>query len=322
MCFACHDGDAFRGKHEHGPAASGACLFCHDPHAAGQKKLLRKEPTEMCLGCHTDFGLRLKQATFGHSAIGELHCGACHLPHAGPIPKLLKEETTTLCLDCHDEIDAKYKRSLQKHKPLYTGSRCANCHSAHFADHQALLLEKGSELCYSCHGVDTKEGGEVMRNIRQEIEGKTFVHAPLEDNECGGCHDPHGSSYGAILKGSYPVTVYAPYREDSYDLCFQCHDKELLIAGTTKDATDFRNGSENLHHLHVTIDRKGRTCAACHNAHASNGEKLINPEGIPFGKWRIPVRFETTETGGSCVPGCHQAMAYDREEAYDNRKKN
>ena len=321
LCMACHDGDSFIGKYEHGPAVSGACLYCHDPHAAQQEHLLRKEPKDMCLSCHKDFAVSLQQAAFVHSAIDELHCGACHWPHAGNIPKLLKGETTTLCLDCHDEIDVKYKRSLRKHKPLYTGSRCANCHSAHFADHRALLLVEGNELCFGCHGNEKEESTSALRNIRKEIEGKEFIHAPLEDDDCGGCHDPHGASYGVLLKGPYPATVYAPYDEDGYDLCFQCHDKELLTARTTENATDFRNGSLNLHHLHVAIERKGRTCAACHSPHASDGQKLINPEGIPFGNWKIPVRFETTETGGSCVPGCHQAMVYDREEAYDNSKK-
>jgi len=321
LCLACHERDGFMGKYEHGPSASGACLYCHDPHASQQDNLLRMPPKEMCFSCHKDFKLQLQEATFIHSEIEKLDCGACHLPHAGNISQLLKGETTTLCLECHGEIEAKYKRSLRKHKPLYTGSRCANCHSAHFSDYRALLPAEGSALCYNCHGNNDEESTSSLRNIEEEIEGKEFVHAPLEDEGCRGCHDPHGSSHGAILTGPYPATVYAPYDENGYDLCFQCHDKELLTSRVTDDGTGFRNGSLNLHFLHVAIERKGRTCAACHSVHASAGEKLINPDGIPFGKWKIPVRFETTESGGSCVPGCHQAMVYDREEAYDNSKK-
>lgn len=321
LCIACHDSEEFAGKYEHGPAVSGACLYCHNPHAAQYENLLRRDLKVTCLSCHKDFARSMEQAAVVHSAIAELDCGACHNPHAGDIRRLLKSETTTLCLDCHDDIEAKYKRSLQKHEPLYTGSRCANCHSAHFSDYQSLLLIDGSELCFSCHGNETEERPDALRNIRKEIEGKKFIHGPVEDDDCGGCHDPHGGSYGALLKGAYPVTVYAPYDEGAYNLCFQCHDKELLISQTTGDATNFRNGKENLHYRHVAIERKGRTCAACHNAHASNGQKLINPEGIPFGKWKIPVRFEITETGGSCIPGCHKGMVYDREEAYDNSKK-
>ncbi len=321
LCLACHDSEGFSGDHEHGPSASGACLYCHDPHSSQQDNLLRMAPKDMCFSCHTDFKLQLQGPAFVHSAIEDLDCSACHVSHAGSIPGLLKGETTTLCLGCHDEIESKYKRSLRKHKPLYTGGRCANCHSAHFSDYRFLLPAEGSGLCFNCHGNKDEESTSALRNIKQEIEGKEFVHAPVEDQGCDGCHDTHGSSHGAILKGPYPATVYAPYDENGYDLCFECHDKELLTSRMTDDATDFRNGSLNLHFRHVAIDRKGRTCAACHSVHASEGQKLINPEGIPFGKWKIPVRFETTETGGSCIPGCHQAMVYDREEAFDNSKK-
>lgn len=320
LCFACHDSDGFRGQHEHGPSASGACLYCHDPHASQQENLLRLPPEEMCFSCHTDFKVQLQEAAFIHSAIEDLDCGSCHTSHAANIPKLLKGDTTTLCFDCHGEIESKYKRSLRKHKPLYTGSHCANCHSAHFSDYRALLLSDGSELCFTCHGDAELESTSSLRNIKQELK-KEFIHAPLEEEGCGGCHDAHGSSHGAILKGPYPANVYAPYDENGYDLCFQCHDKDLLTVQITDEATAFRNGSLNLHFLHVAIERKGRTCAACHSVHASDGQKLINPDGIPFGNWKIPVRFETTELGGSCVPGCHQAMVYDRVEAFDNSKK-
>jgi len=54
--------------------------------------------------------------------------------------------------------------------------------------------------------------------------------------------------------------------------------------------------------------------------HASNGQKLINPEGIPFGKWKIPIRFVATDTGGGCVPGCHRSLDYDRKAPVDYSK--
>ena len=321
LCYACHDEENFRGKYEHGPSASGACLYCHGPHASDQKSLLRRPLEDLCLSCHSDFGLSLEKAAFVHFANDELDCGACHVAHSGNISGLLKGETTTLCLECHTTIEAKYKRSLRKHKPLYTGGQCANCHSAHFSDYHALLVNEDSALCLSCHGGKQTDTTSSLRNVLEEIEGKKVVHAPLDEEGCGSCHDPHGSSHDKILIGPYPGTVYASYSNDRYDLCFNCHDKELLTSPITSEATAFRNGKVNLHHLHVTIDRKGRTCKACHSSHASDGRKLINPEGIPFGNWKIPIRFETIDTGGSCVPGCHQAMVYDRENAYDNSKK-
>jgi hypothetical protein len=40
--------------------------------------------------------------------------------------------------------------------------------------------------------------------------------------------------------------------------------------------------------------------------------KLI-ADKVPFSKWRLPLNFTKTETGGSCTPGCHQKYAYDRK---------
>ena len=77
--------------------------------------------------------------------------------------------------------------------------------------------------------------------------------------------------------------------------------------------TDFRNGDRNLHHVHVNRERKGRTCRACHETHASSRDKHIR-DSVPFGEggWELPIGFERRANGGSCAPGCHTPYAYDR----------
>jgi hypothetical protein len=63
----------------------------------------------------------------------------------------------------------------------------------------------------------------------------------------------------------------------------------------------------------VNRERKGRTCRACHETHASNKAKHIR-DSVPFGPggWELPIGYEKTATGGSCAPGCHSAYTYDR----------
>jgi predicted negative regulator of RcsB-dependent stress response len=34
---------------------------------------------------------------------------------------------------------------------------------------------------------------------------------------------------------------------------------------------------------------------------------------LTYGLWQMPMRFEQTPSGGSCYPGCHRRLAYDRE---------
>ncbi|MFH1218043.1 MAG: cytochrome c3 family protein [Pseudomonadota bacterium] len=321
LCFACHDQQGFDGQRKHGPSASGACTTCHDPHSADQPALMRTELQQLCLGCHQDFAKSMKDAPFLHSAITKQDCTACHLPHSSPSAGLLKGDSTDICFDCHKDIKKKYDTSLAKHKALYIRQRCGNCHSAHFSKYPALLLKQGQELCFGCHGESDANRPEGLRNIRKDIEGKKVVHGPVADGECIECHEPHGGSYAKVLNGPFPQAFYAPFQPDQYDFCFRCHDKELLTAQPVKDQTSFRNGSDNLHFRHVARKQKGRTCRACHSLHASDGQKLINPDGIAFGNWKIPIRFEANETGGGCVPGCHRALNYDRKDAVDYTKK-
>ena len=80
----------------------------------------------------------------------------------------------------------------------------------------------------------------------------------------------------------------------------------------TRTLTNFRDGNWNLHYLHVNKARRGRTCRACHELHASPDPLHIR-ERIQYGKWLMPIHFEKTEMGGSCHPGCHSIKLYDRD---------
>ena len=66
---------------EHKPVADGGCLGCHTAHVSNQPKLLRQEPSKVCLDCHVVFANRLKQARSIHKPIGE-GCLKCHNAHA------------------------------------------------------------------------------------------------------------------------------------------------------------------------------------------------------------------------------------------------
>ncbi|RJX31689.1 MAG: cytochrome C [Desulfurivibrio sp.] len=320
LCFQCHAQEGFNGRRKHGPSASGACTVCHDPHGSDQQGLLKMPLKELCLDCHQDFAASMEEAAYLHTAIRKLDCGACHLPHSSDQPSLLKGDSINLCFGCHENIKNRYDTSLDKHKALYVRQRCGNCHFAHYSPYPALLVKQGADLCFDCHGQDESGRSDAPANIRAEIEGKEVVHGPVAEGECSACHEVHGSNFAMLLSGPFPRTFYAPYQPDAYDFCFQCHDKELLTAQPVNNQTGFRNGTDNLHFRHVARKQKGRTCLACHSVHASNGQKLINPEGIAFGKWQIPIRFAATETGGGCVPGCHRSLDYDRQTPFDYTK--
>ena len=175
-------------------------------------------------------------------------------------------------------------------------------------------------LCMSCH--DKSVGiskDEVLGAFTNEIKDKKFMHGPVGQKDCKGCHSTHGSEHFRLLAKEYPPQFYAPFDTENYELCFSCHPESLVLASETDDLTGFRNGNQNLHYLHVNKPRRGRTCRSCHATHASNLPRHIR-ESVPYGKWDLPIQFAKTETGGSCKPGCHLPFVYDRQSPVSYEK--
>jgi predicted CXXCH cytochrome family protein len=221
-----------------------------------------------------------------------------------------------LCLDCHDDIGEAIEARV-KHSPVSAGDACASCHDPHAAAVTGLLKKGPGEICLSCHDKAITSGERVIANIAAILKDNSNPHGPLRDGDCAACHKPHGGEIAALLSGNYPARFYSGYDEKVYELCFECHEASAFASATTKDETEFRNGEVNLHHLHVNKQTKGRSCRACHEPHASNNSHHIAP-GAKFGGWEIPIRYTATETGGSCLTGCHRSYSYDRQAPVTN----
>lgn len=317
LCINCHDSELFTDAVIHGPVASGACMQCHDPHESNFPLLLKKTKEKTCTSCHVEIGEGMESSPVVHTAVKDSSCTSCHNPHSSPAAKLLQKDIESLCLDCHGNVGRKAKKAKVKHAALYREEKCSACHATHFSTVPGLLKQSERDICLSCHGKDDFKKSKPLKNIAKEIKDKKILHGPLQDGECSGCHNPHGSDHTRLLRGAYPKSFYAPYRKGSYNFCLECHDKNLLRFPETSIYTEFRNGKQNLHHLHVSNKYKGRSCRACHEPHAADLEKLMSEDGAKFGDWNIPLRFIKTDTGGSCSPGCHQSYEYDREEPVD-----
>jgi len=135
-CFECHQPTTF--LYPHLPYASGMCTRCHDPHVAGNPRLLHAKVNELCLSCHLRTGEtvpsrylptiiltsdhRMGHPYERHPVAGsrdpltgeEMSCVSCHRPHGGAQLHLLKmgseipedalnqnTETKDMCRKCH-----------------------------------------------------------------------------------------------------------------------------------------------------------------------------------------------------------------------------
>lgn len=315
VCGQCHkiaEGAAFR----HGPVAVGECSICHDPHSSDHEKLLTTKPSELCFSCHVTTKQELEKFEFIHEPV-KGDCVGCHDAHGADNAMMLKAKAPQLCYPCHEEIQNTAENSKVKHSIVSKEDGCLQCHTPHASSVKFGLRDAPATICLTCHDkpVDISKD-EVLPAFTKELEGKKFLHGPVADKDCSGCHVTHGSDHFRLLAKKYPSQFYAPFAEENYALCFGCHAKSLVLTAKTKDLTDFRNGNLNLHFLHVNKERRGRTCRSCHATHASNLPRHIR-KSVPYGAWELPVGFTKTETGGNCKTGCHLPKAYDRNKPVD-----
>ena len=127
-----------------------------------------------------------------------------------------------------------------------------------------------------------------------------------------------GSDYPPLLKAAYPQEFYASYSAATYALCLTCHDRGAFEYARTSEATSFRNGSRNLHRVHVNKPDKGRVCKVCHGVHGADQPRLIMSKVPGFGQWDIPIKLTVTKSGGTCFVGCHKPKSYNRYKAVEN----
>jgi len=271
-CLACHDEtseypvlDIFRTPHgsrtdERAPMAGLQCETCHGPggdHAArlrsGEERplipMFNDEAIHedadghngVCLDCHDDQH-RSDWAGSDHG-FAELACVDCHQIHAAQDPMVGGFGEVEVCMTCHADVRADFMQ--RSSHPVREGlMACTDCHAPHgTADGSGLVAGAGTDTCYSCHA---EKRGPML-----------WEHAPVSE-DCGLCHDPHGSVNPAMLVQRPPL------------LCQSCHSStghpSLAFTGA-----GLPTGSPSPYLL-------GSSCLNCHaQVHGSNhpaGEAL------------------------------------------------
>lgn len=225
-------------------------------------------------------------------------CTNCHKAKSLPHPQK-NSPTFTIsnepCLTCHPQV-VDY---ALLHAPVAAGE-CSACHNPHSKAKSKYIKETGTLICSSCHPPVFAEGDTVFHG---EINQGT--------NKCQACHTQHGSQYPRLLRGNYSTDYFNDYQSSAYELCFRCHKIDLLLHPKTSYNTNFRDGKNNLHYVHVNRALKGRACKFCHEVHSGTLPKLM-ANTVHFGEWSMPINFVQTQNGGQCSPGCHRPAAYQR----------
>lgn len=281
-----------------------AVLSFGDP--TGQAEGTFRQEAAECAECHSDL-VEYEQMHYpAQDACDNCHeaTGANH-PSADSAGFRLMDEIPALCYYCHEEAEPKTHTHL-----VVKEGNCMGCHNAHGSNELSLLKLAEPDLCLSCHDRDYSGDSTETQNIKRLVQGKMKAHSAIESGGCRSCHQAHGSDYASLLVEAYPEEDYLPAQSENFQLCFLCHESELLTARETDRATGFRNGNQNLHWLHIN-GNKGRNCRMCHNIHGSAQAYLVE-ERVGFGSWEMRMNFVPVEQGGSCLPGCHGKLSYVR----------
>ncbi|NOY06867.1 MAG: hypothetical protein GXO82_09600 [Chlorobi bacterium] len=307
LCNTCHDVDDEEKSSRHPPMRRGKCVECHDPHQSAQPSLLKVGIPYLCFVCHKDIEKQEKEKSV-HPPFEE-ECMECHEPHVSDQSWLLQESVPDLCYTCHEDMKEELASSPVVHPAITERKSCLGCHLPHSSSHETLLRKKERALCYQCHSDSRRSPDKIRVNIREKVENSKYVHPPVEDG-CDVCHAPHAAQFDFLLPKRFPKGNYTKPKLSSFAFCLECHDPEFLQSPETDSATEFRNGRKNLHVVHV-MKEKAMVCVDCHDVHGSDNEHLIAKK-IRFGKWEMPLHYQTTESGGSCRPACHEEKTYRR----------
>ena len=337
LCYNCHD--TYSGTFVHSPSSLGECLLCHNPHGSENEFFLNEKEPDLCYLCHDQIEKKMTDTQNATHEPAVDNCTACHNPHASEVgTTLLKKKMKPLCTECHTEqgidLPVDLNTVAYKHEPMESELSCLNCHDPHATIFENHLLAEPMDLCLQCHNQEVKAyDGKPLANIEELLKNSKTHHGPIKEKNCSGCHSPHGSDYYRLLLDKYPEEFYTEaFDENDYKLCFTCHEATLLQDKETTTLTNFRDGSINLHYLHVNKEDKGRTCRACHEVHASNHFNHIR-DSVPFGKinWPLQLKYEPlysdavtgepcdtpsdtcVKSGGSCV-ACHDRKPYNNKK--------
>ncbi len=245
-CAGCHDEivGAF-GKIRHA-GVKNACDACHtgarkhsesvDPaDVQNPAKLSGLAADKNCLSCHQNQATHAGRIRGGH-ARSAVTCVTCHSIHT-------TAKKPDNCGQCHAGTVAEFQRPY-KHG-LATGAvKCNDCHNVHgrTLSNSFAATSANEPGCFKCHG--NKRGPFV------------FEHAPVRQEGCNSCHEPHGSANPRMLN-----------RAQVHLQCLECHTNttnNASVSGTTPPA------------FHNLRDPRIKNCTTCHvKIHGSHVNRAL-----------------------------------------------
>ena len=239
-------------------------------------------------------------------------CGKCHSGHSSETTIILRLTTQRqTCYACHGygggatNVQAQFGETVigtsvyspfgSFHPVPSSIQVCTNCHNPHLKNEAspggtASLLSVGpskinwgNAVCGYCHGVgSTAPGGNILTPFTGTPHDVSLANPDSGTQiKCARCHQPHGSSYDALVRSSVYDQAEGVWRQVSGNdktLCFACHINEYGTYGGKDIYTQVYHGIKTTSTVALTVypgigydSSKATACLNCHEPHGKTG---------------------------------------------------
>lgn len=186
VCADCHSArsrESFRpGVHQR-PGL--ACTECHvsghqdTPQSEQEAHLLKTEPLELCVSCHSDQKAQMTLPFRHRTSDGVLECTDCHNAHGRSVNRMRRLARREACFACH--ADKKGPFMFEHEVSTVTG--CAACHEPHGSTNPKLLVRANVfSLCLECHPETPSTHDLTQSRYRNCTICHTAIHGSHSDS--------------------------------------------------------------------------------------------------------------------------------------------
>ena len=185
LCLGCHDAKRTLERPYHATAQFQPCTSCHDPHFAGNRRLLLDS---------VGYERRSNRAVMlpsKHNQWTKDVCAKCHTAERSNVPVA---DVNKVCLSCHTKIQQPVP-GQKLHEAVVKG-QCTSCHTAHKSPRPSLIKPMAENNCLGagCHDL---------------AKIQTDKHPKVVRVDCVFCHNGHSSPRDHLLRMT-PLKIDRP----------------------------------------------------------------------------------------------------------------